>query len=61
VMDVAVSSYTPTLETLLKPSMFPIPGDGGPNILIVSQPETLDQQRIPGTEREGSIVQSIFP
>jgi CHAT domain-containing protein len=61
-MDVAVSSYTPTLEALLKPPMHA----GGlgipdPNILIVSQPETPGQPPIPGTEREAAIIQSIFP
>jgi CHAT domain-containing protein len=60
-MDFAVSSYTPTLEALLKPSMCAVPGGGDPNILIVSQPETPGQQRIPGTEREATVIQSIFP
>jgi CHAT domain-containing protein len=37
------------------------PGDEDPNILIVSQPETPGQRRIPGTEREAAAIQSIFP
>jgi CHAT domain-containing protein len=60
-MDLAVSSYTPTLEALSKPAMCPVPGGGDPNILIVSQPETPGQSSIPGTEREAAVIHSIFP
>jgi CHAT domain-containing protein len=60
-MDIAVSSYTPTLESLLKPSMCAVPGGVDPNVLVVSQPETPGQSSIPGTEREAAIIQSIFP
>jgi CHAT domain-containing protein len=60
-MDIAVSSYTPTLESLLKPSMCAVPGGGDPNVLVVSQPETPGQKSIPGTELEAAIIQSIFP
>jgi CHAT domain-containing protein len=60
-MDFAVSSYAPTLEALLKPSMCAVPGSGDPNVLIVSQPETPGQPSIPGTEREAAVIQSIFP
>jgi CHAT domain-containing protein len=60
-MDLAVSSYTPTLEALLKPSMCATPGSGDPNVLIVSQPETPGQPSIPGTEREAAVIHSIFP
>lgn len=60
-MDFAVSSYTPTLEALVKPSPHADLNDGDPCMLIVSQPETPGQPRIPGTEREAAIIQSIFP
>jgi CHAT domain-containing protein len=60
-MDFAVSSYTPMLESLLKPSMRVVPASGDPKILIVSQPETPGQSSIPGTELEAAVIQSIFP
>jgi CHAT domain-containing protein len=60
-MDFAVSSYTPTLEALLKPSMCTVPDGGDPKVLIVSQPETPGQSSIPGTELEAAVIQSIFP
>jgi CHAT domain-containing protein len=60
-MDFAVSSYTPTLEALLKPSISAVPGGGDPNVLVVSQPETPGQSSIPGTELEAAVIQSIFP
>jgi CHAT domain-containing protein len=60
-MDVAVSSYTPTLEALLQSSSRADPSDGDPRVLIVSQPDTPGQPRIPGAEREALLVQSIFP
>jgi CHAT domain-containing protein len=60
-MDFAVSSYAPTLEALLKPSICVVAGGGDPNVLIVSQPETPGQSSIPGTEREAAVIQSIFP
>jgi CHAT domain-containing protein len=60
-MNVAVSSYTPTLEALLRLSMRAAPSSGDPNVLIVSQPETPGQQPIPGTEKEAAVIQSIFP
>jgi CHAT domain-containing protein len=46
---------------LLKPSMCAALGGKDPNVLIVSQPETPGQRRIPGTEREAAVIQSIFP
>ena len=59
-MDVAVSSYTPTLEALLKhrtmggqPS-----GDQCPRALIVSQPNTPGYKPIRGTTEEAKIVKS---
>jgi CHAT domain-containing protein len=60
-MDVAVSSYTPTLEALLRPSPCANPSGGDPHVLIVSQPDTPGQPPIPGTEREAAIVRSLFP
>jgi CHAT domain-containing protein len=60
-MDFVVSSYTPTLEALLKSSICAVPSGGDPNVLIVSQPETPGQSSIPGTEQEAAVIQSIFP
>jgi CHAT domain-containing protein len=60
-MDVAVSSYTPTLEALLRLSIPATPSGEDPNLLIVSQPETPGQPSIPGTEREAAVIQSMFP
>jgi CHAT domain-containing protein len=60
-MNFAVSSYAPSLEALLKPSICVVPGGEDPNVLIVSQPETPGQRQIPGAEREATVIQSIFP
>jgi CHAT domain-containing protein len=60
-MDVVVSSYTPTLEALLRLSKRTALSSEDPKILIVSQPETPGQQPIPGTEKEAAVIQSIFP
>ena len=60
-MDHAVSSYTPTLEALLKPrarhcAETPRP----PQILVVAQPETPGYRPIKATETEATLVQSYF-
>lgn len=66
-MDVAVSSYSPTLEALLRSRtrVPPAPEDEGiyrlPKILVVSQPDTPGQRAIPGTQLEAQYIQSIFP
>ncbi|KAI0083548.1 CHAT domain-containing protein [Irpex rosettiformis] len=59
IMDFAVSSYTPTLEALLKPHVqTSITGDY-PRGLVVSQPATPGQKRIPQTTTEAGIVVSL--
>ncbi|KAI0085866.1 CHAT domain-containing protein [Irpex rosettiformis] len=59
VMDVAVSSYTPTLEALLKPRPRAVPTLQDPRVLIVSQPDTPGCSSIPGTTTEAAIVMSL--
>jgi CHAT domain-containing protein len=60
-MDVAVSSYTPTLEVLLRPAPYSDLISGPPDVLVVSQPDTPGHSRIPGTEQEAASILSIFP
>ena len=60
IMDIAVSSYTPTLEALLKPRTKK-PADGGcPKTLIVSQPNTPRCSPISGTIEEAATVASLL-
>ena len=56
VMDFAVSSYTPTLEALLKPHATV---HETPRVLVVSQPATPYCSAIPGTTTEAGIVMSL--
>ena len=60
-MDYAVSSYTPTLEALLKPrvQVTPTSAHREPRVLIVSQPATPNCPAIPGTTQEAAIVMSL--
>ncbi|KAI0088283.1 CHAT domain-containing protein [Irpex rosettiformis] len=58
-MDIAVSSYTPTLEALLKPRTQLAQSTPSPRVLVVSQPETPDCQPIPETATEAGIVMSL--
>lgn len=59
-MDVAVSSYTPTLEALLKPRTTTKANDICPKTLIVSQPNTPGYSPISGTTEEASTVASLL-
>ncbi|KAI0084270.1 CHAT domain-containing protein [Irpex rosettiformis] len=58
IMDFAVSSYTPTLEALLKPHVQTSSTGDYPQALVVSQPATPGQKRIPQTTKEADIVVS---
>lgn len=66
-MDFVVSSYTPTLQQLLKPGArgnqhhWVNAGNLYPKILIVSQPNTPGMAAIPNTQREAEVIQSVFP
>ncbi|KAI0083816.1 CHAT domain-containing protein [Irpex rosettiformis] len=61
IMDVAVSSYTPTLEALLKPRTKVIAGDAEyPKALVVSQPATPNCDPIPNTRTEAEIITSLI-
>lgn len=63
IMDLAVSSYTPTLEALIKPRTFALPPKSPnpqPKILVVSQSDTPGYPPIEGAEIEAAIVASIF-
>ncbi|KAI0082994.1 CHAT domain-containing protein [Irpex rosettiformis] len=61
IMDLAVSSYTPTLEALLKPRTQVTPAGQDPRVLIVSQPASplAINNPIPGTTTEAAIVMSL--
>ncbi len=58
-MDFAVSSYTPTLEALLKVQAQSDSVHETPQVLVVSQPATPDCSPIPGTTTEAGIVMSL--
>ncbi|KAI0084227.1 CHAT domain-containing protein [Irpex rosettiformis] len=61
VMDIAISSYTPTLEALLKPRTRLTAGCAEyPKVLVVSQPDTPNCASIPGTRTEAGIVMSLI-
>lgn len=60
-MDSVVSSYTPTLEALLKPAPQADPSGRDPEVLVVSQPDTPGHSPISGTEEEAVRVLSMFP
>ncbi|KAI0083332.1 CHAT domain-containing protein [Irpex rosettiformis] len=59
IMDFAISSYTPTLEALLKPHVQTSSTGDYPRGLVVSQPATPGQNRIPQTTTEAGIVVSL--
>ncbi|KAI0083142.1 CHAT domain-containing protein [Irpex rosettiformis] len=61
ILDIAVSSYTPTLEALLKPRTQVTPAGQDPRVLIVSQPASplAINNPIPGTTTEAAIVMSL--
>lgn len=60
VMDYAVSSYTPTLESLLKPRIRARDNGQTPKVLLVSQPDTPGYGKIYGTETEVSTIRNIL-
>ncbi|KAI0083703.1 CHAT domain-containing protein [Irpex rosettiformis] len=61
IMDIAVSSYTPTLEALLKPRTKVTAGDTKyPKALVVSQPATPNCDSIPNTRTEAEIITSLI-
>ncbi|KAI0083110.1 CHAT domain-containing protein [Irpex rosettiformis] len=61
IMDIAISSYTPTLEALLKPRTRLTPGHTEyPKVLVVSQPDTPNCASIPETRTEAGIVMSLI-
>ncbi|KAI0083728.1 CHAT domain-containing protein [Irpex rosettiformis] len=61
IMDVAVSSYTPTLEALLKPRTKVTAGETEyPKALVVSQPATPNCDPIPNTRTEAEIITSLI-
>ncbi|KAI0085974.1 CHAT domain-containing protein [Irpex rosettiformis] len=61
IMDLAISSYTPTLEALLRPRAQVIPAGQDPRVLVVSQPASplAINNPIPGTTTEAAIVMSL--
>ncbi|KAI0083817.1 CHAT domain-containing protein, partial [Irpex rosettiformis] len=60
IVDIAVSSYTPTLEALLKPRTKVTAGDTEyPKALVVSQPATPNCDPIPNTRTEAEIITSL--
>lgn len=59
-MDIAVSSYTPTLEALLRPRTKTTLAGKFPKTLIVSQPDTPGCSPISGTTHEAAIVMSLL-
>lgn len=60
-MDIAVSSYTPTLEALLKPrTKVTVASDQYPRTLIVSQPATPGCNPISGTTLEAAVAVSLL-
>ena len=59
-MDVVVSSYTPTLEALLKPRTKAAVNGEHLKTLVVSQPNTPGCSPIGGTSEEAGIVMSLL-
>ena len=59
-MDLAVSSYTPTLQTLLKLRTRTAPNEECPKTLIVSQPNTPGHPPISGTTEEATSIASML-
>jgi len=57
--DYVVSSYTPTLTTLLSARRAPTRRCDGPQLLAVSQPEARMQKPLPGTTREVNVIRSL--
>jgi CHAT domain-containing protein len=60
-MDSVVSSYTPTLEALLKPPSYAGIGGRETRVLVVSQPDTPGCNPLSGTKEEAARILSMFP
>ncbi|KIJ46650.1 hypothetical protein M422DRAFT_249807 [Sphaerobolus stellatus SS14] len=61
VFDIVVSSYTPTLTTLLPHLEKQVePSNNSNGILVISQPNTPGQQSIRGTINEAEAIKNIF-
>ena len=57
IFDIAVSSYAPTLTSLLHPPAKSVETSGSlTSLLVISQPETPGQKRLPGTVKEAATV-----
>ncbi|KZV68483.1 TPR-like protein [Peniophora sp. CONT] len=61
VFDYVVSSYTPSLATLLRRHESIGSQRTTPDLLIITQPATPGQSPLPSTRDEGDRLQSIFP
>jgi CHAT domain-containing protein len=59
IFDFVVSSYTPTLSTLLQARSKPMT-QGLRKTLVISQPNTPNQPPLPGTRREISEIKKFF-
>ena len=60
-MDLAASSYTPTLEALLRTHSYTPNSIQYPKILAVSQPDVAGYTPIPGSRTEVRSFQNFFP
>jgi CHAT domain-containing protein len=60
-MNSIVSSYTPTLEALLKPAPSAGPDSKDPKVLVVSQPDTPGSSSLSGTKEEATRILAMFP
>jgi CHAT domain-containing protein len=60
-MDSVISSYTPTLEALLKPPCHVSVSGRETGVLIVSQPDTPGSSPLSGTKEEAARILSMFP
>ncbi|KZV60867.1 hypothetical protein PENSPDRAFT_643984 [Peniophora sp. CONT] len=60
VFDYVVSSYVPSLSALLRASEGAAERSSDPSALIVTQPETPGQSRLPGTVKEGACLSTIL-
>ena len=59
IMDIAVSSYSPTLEPLLRPRT-QTTAHRVPKVLVVSQPDTPGCSPISGTTAEAGVIMSLL-
>jgi hypothetical protein len=61
VLDRVISSYTPTLRTLLRARQQPEAGPAGRRLLIVAMPETPGQPSLPQAELDAERLARRFP